>query len=69
MTAVNGDPITTFDVAEYGKILRLEHKPASQADALEAVVGDHLSYDEARHWGIDAADSDVTSALRRPRRP
>ncbi len=65
VTAVNGDPITTFDVAEYEKILRLERKPASQADALEAVVGDRLRYDEARHWGIDAADSDVTSALQK----
>ncbi len=65
VTAVNGDPITTFDVSEYGKILRLERKPASQADALEAVVGDRLRYDEARHWGIDAADSDVTAALQK----
>ncbi len=65
VTAVNGDPITTFDVAEYAKILRLERKPSSQADALEAVVGDRLRYDEARHWGVDAADSDVTSALQK----
>ncbi len=65
VTAVNGDPITSFDVSEYGKILRLERKPASQADALEAVVGDRLRYDEARHWGIDASDSDLTAALQK----
>ena len=65
VTAVNGDPITSFDVAEYGKILRLEHKPASQADALEAVVADRLRYDEARHWGVDAADSDITAVLQK----
>lgn len=65
VTAVNGDPITSFDVAEYEKILRLEHKPASQADALEAVVADRLRYDEARHWGVDAADGDITAALQK----
>lgn len=65
VTAVNGDPITSFDVAEYEKILRLEHKPASHADALEAVVADRLRYDEARHWGIDAADGDITSVLQK----
>ena len=65
VTAVNGDPVTTFDVDEYEKILRLERKPASRADALEAVVGDRLRLDEARHWGIDAADSDITTALQR----
>ena len=65
VTAVNGDPITSFDVAEYEKILRLERKPASQADALEAVVADRLRYDEARHWGVDAADGDITAVLQK----
>lgn len=65
VTAVNGDPITTFDVDEYQKILRLEHKPASRPDALEAVVADRLRFDEARHWGVDAADSDITTALQK----
>ena len=65
MTAVNGDPVTTFDIDEYMKILKLERKPASRADALEAVIGDRLRYDEARHWGIDATDSDLTTALQR----
>ena len=65
VTAVNGDPITSFDVAEYEKILRLEHKPASPADALEAVVGDRLRYDEARHWGVDSSDSDLSQQLQK----
>ncbi|MGI4765023.1 MAG: hypothetical protein ACRYGP_08150, partial [Janthinobacterium lividum] len=65
VTAVNGDPVTTFDVSEYEKILRLEHKPASSADALEAVVADRLRYDEARHWGVDATDSDLSATLQR----
>lgn len=65
VTAVNGDPITSFDVDEYMKLLKLEHKPASRADALEAVVADRLKYDEARHWGIDAADGDISNMLQR----
>ena len=63
VTAVNGDPVTTFDVDQYMKILKLERKAASRADALEAVVEDHLKYDEARHWGIDGTDSDISTSL------
>jgi len=63
VTAVNGDPVTTFDVDEYTKILKLEHKAASRADALEAIVEDRLKYDEARHWGIDGSDADISTAL------
>ena len=65
VTAVNGDPITSFDVDEYQKILRLDHKPASRPDALEAVVADRLRYDEARHWGVDGGESDITAALQK----
>ena len=65
VTAVNGDPITTFDIDTYMKILRIEHKPASRSDALEAVVADRLKYDEARHWGLDASDTDLTSELQK----
>ena len=65
VTAVNGDPITSFDLDTYTKILRLEHKPASRADALEAAVADRLKYDEARHWGVDASDSDLASELQK----
>ncbi len=63
VTAVNGDPVTTFDVDEYTKILKLEHKAASRADALEAIFEDRLKYDEARHWGIDGSDADISTAL------
>ena len=65
VTAVNGDPITTFDIDTYMKILRLERKPASRADALEAAVADRLKYDEARHWGVDASDADLSAQLQR----
>ena len=65
VTAVNGDPITTYDIDTYMKILRIEHKPASRADALEAAVADRLKYDEARHWGLDATDADLTAELQK----
>lgn len=65
IAAVNGDPITSFDVDEHAKILKMSRKPAGRNDALESVVADRLKFDEARKWGIDASDSDITSALGR----
>ena len=65
LTAVNGDPITTFDVEQYAKILRLSRKAASSNDALEAAIADHLKYIEARRNGVDASDSDMQTALGR----
>ena len=65
VTAVNGDPITSFDVDQYMKILRLEHKPASRGDALEAVVADRIKYGEARRWNVDGSDSDISTVLQR----
>lgn len=65
VTAVNGDPVTTYDVDEHAKLLKLSRKPASRNDALEDVIADRLKYDEARKWGVDAADSDISSALGR----
>ncbi len=63
VTAVNGDPITTFDVDEHAKLLKVSRKPAGSKEALEDVVADRLKYDEARKWGVDASDADVQSAL------
>lgn len=65
MTAVNGDPVTSYDVDEYSKILKVSRRPASRADAVEAVISDHLKFDEAKKWGVDAADSDITAVLNR----
>ena len=65
VTAVNGDPITTFDIDEHAKILKLTRRPAGREAALEDVIADRLKFDEARKWGIDAADSDITAVLAR----
>lgn len=65
VTAVNGDPITTFDVDEQAKLLKLIRRPAGRNEALEEVVADRLKYNEARKWGIDATEADVQSALSR----
>lgn len=63
VTAVNGSPITTFDVDEHVKILKLLHRPAGRAEALEDAIADRLKYDEARRWGIDASDTEVSATL------
>ena len=65
VTAVNGDPITTYDIDQQTKLLRMAHKPAGPKDALESVIAEHLKYIEARRNGVDASDSDMQSALAR----
>lgn len=63
VTAANGDPVTSYDVEQRMKMLQLFHKPATRSEAIEDLVADRLKYDEARKWGVDAADSDVASVL------
>ncbi|WP_165491174.1 SurA N-terminal domain-containing protein [Lichenihabitans psoromatis] len=62
---VNGDPITTSDVDEQMKFLRIIKKPASRADALEDLVADRIKLREANKYGIDASDSDLSQTLNR----
>ncbi len=65
VTAVNGDPVTTYDIDEHVKILKLSRKSATRSDAFEEVIADRLKFDEVKKWGVDAADSDITAALDR----
>ncbi len=65
VTAVNGEPITSFDIDEEAKLLKLLHKASGRSDALEAVIANRLKYAEARHWGLDASDSDMQATLTR----
>lgn len=65
VTAANGDPITTYDVDQHLKLLQMSHKSATRSEAIEDVVADRLKFDEAKKWGVDAADSDIAAALDR----
>ena len=50
--AVNGDPITTFDVEQRMKLLKAIHKPADRNAAIESMISDRLKLSEATHYGV-----------------
>lgn len=60
---VNGDPITTTEVDEQMKYLRLIHEPTSRDDAIESLVGDRIKLRQANKYGIDASDASLTQTL------
>jgi peptidyl-prolyl cis-trans isomerase SurA len=62
---VNGDPITTIEVEEQMKFLRLTRQPSSRNDAIESLVADRLKLRQANKLGIDATDGDLQLALSR----
>jgi peptidyl-prolyl cis-trans isomerase SurA len=62
---VNGDPITTQDVEEQMKFLRIIRQPASREAAVESLVADRLKLHEANRFGISATDTDLTQTLNR----
>jgi peptidyl-prolyl cis-trans isomerase SurA len=55
---VNGDPITTTDIAMRMKMLAVQHKPASREAALEDLIADRLKLHESGKYGIDATEAD-----------
>lgn len=60
---VNGDPITTVEVDEQMKFLRLIHEPASREEAVESLVADRIKLRQANKYGIDASDASLTQTL------
>jgi peptidyl-prolyl cis-trans isomerase SurA len=58
---VNGDPITTTDIAIRMKMLAVQHKPASREAALEDLIADRLKLHETGKYGIDASEADEGS--------
>lgn len=62
---VNGDPITSADIDEHMKYLRVIKKPATRNDAIEDLIGDRIKLRQASRVGLDASDSELTQALNR----
>lgn len=60
---VNGDPVTTIDVEQRMKLLRVLHQPASREAALESMIIDRLKYREASHYGISVNDNEIGEAV------
>ena len=60
---VNGDPITTIEIDEQMKFLRLIHQPATREAALEDLIADRLKLRQANKFGIDATEAGLTQVL------
>ena len=63
VATVNGDPVTTSDVDDRMKMLRVMRKPASREAALEDLIGDSLRLKELKKFSVVAGDSDIAQQL------
>jgi peptidyl-prolyl cis-trans isomerase SurA len=59
IATVNGAPITSWDVAEREKLLRVMHKPSSYDDALNSMIDDALKLGETDKFKITATSSEI----------
>jgi len=59
IATANGSPITSWDVAERQKLLRVMHKPASYDDALNSMIDDTLKLGETDKFKISVADAEI----------
>jgi peptidyl-prolyl cis-trans isomerase SurA len=60
---VNGEPITTTEVDEQMRFLRIVKQPASRDQAIEDLIADHLKLRQANKVGIDASDASLNAAF------
>ncbi|MEW6436991.1 MAG: hypothetical protein AB1508_07455 [Pseudomonadota bacterium] len=59
IATVNGAPITSWDVAEREKLLRVMHRPSSYDDALNSMIDDQLKLGETDKFKITATSSEI----------
>ena len=59
IATVNGAPITSWDVAERQKLLRVMHKPATYDDALNSMIDDALKLGETSKFKITVSDAEI----------
>ncbi len=63
---VNGEPITQLDIDQRSKLLEVSsptHKAPPRAEVLDELINEKLEIREAKRWGIDASDDDVSQAV------
>jgi peptidyl-prolyl cis-trans isomerase SurA len=63
---VNGEPITTLDVEQRGKLMEASsptHKMPTKQEVLDDLINEKLEIKEAKRWGMTASDEDVNNAL------
>ena len=62
---VNGDPVTTLDIDQRMKLLRVLRKPATREAAVEDLIKDRLKTREAEKYGVRYNDADVGQQIGR----
>ncbi len=60
---VNGVPVTSVDIANRIKLLRLEHQPATANAALESVAADIIKLQEMKTYSVAVGGGDITQAI------
>ncbi len=63
VASANGDPITSLDVAEREKLLRVLGEPSSPAAALESMVKSRILASEVNKYGIKVTASELSPAV------
>jgi peptidyl-prolyl cis-trans isomerase SurA len=56
---VNGDPITSYDVEQHMKLLRVLKRPAGRPEAIESLIVDRLKLREMSKYQIAASEQDI----------
>jgi peptidyl-prolyl cis-trans isomerase SurA len=64
VASVNGDPITTYDVAERAKLLRAIGQPSSPAAALESLIESRVKAGEINKYNIHLPASQLGPSIR-----
>lgn len=65
VATVNDSPITTYDVEQRIRLLRVLRQPATPATALESIIEDRIKAAEVRKYGINPTVQDATQELAR----
>ncbi len=60
---VDGKPITSLDVSQRERFLRVIHRPASAKDAFESLVADALKQQDMKIYGVNPAPGDIQTAI------
>jgi peptidyl-prolyl cis-trans isomerase SurA len=64
LAVVNGIPITSYDVDQRGKLLRMSgQKSTSTKEVLEDLINEKVKLFEAKKYGIEASNADVESSF------
>ena len=63
VASINGDPITTIDIDERMKMLRVLRKPSTREAAIESLFTDRLESQESGKFGVELKDNDLSQGI------